>query len=68
MFLNSILKSKYGVDIFNSNIDENMTISDFLQNGIIQEISSDSDLMKNWLRYEYFEVDERVAKWENYSN
>jgi len=68
MFLNSVFKTKYGVDIFDTSINENMTIEDFLQNGIIQEISSDSDLMKNWLRYEYFEVDERVAKWENYSN
>lgn len=68
MFLNSVLKTKYSLDIFDSNIDENMTIEDFLQNGIIQEISSDSDIMKYWLRYEYFEVDNRVAKWENFSN
>jgi hypothetical protein len=68
MFLNSVLKTKYSLDIFDSNIDENMTIEDFLQNGIIQEISSDIDIIKDWLKYEYFEVDDRVAKWENFSN
>lgn len=67
MFLNSILKENW-IDIFDKNIDENTLLIDFLNNWLIQEISRNEKIMKEWLNYEYFETNDRVAKWENFSN
>jgi len=66
MFLNSILKERW-VDIFDEEIDEKTLLIDFLNNWLIQEISKNDEIMQEWLTYEYFETDDRVAKWENFS-
>lgn len=59
-------KNKFGIDIFE--IDENMSFDDFLETykNELNNICQDEKIMNLWLRYEYFTVWERTAKWENY--
>lgn len=66
MFLHGILKRDFGLDIFSDTIDSNILLIDFLENGSVQAISQNPTYMQEWLWYEYFSLDGRTAKWENY--
>lgn len=59
-------KRKFWIDIFE--IDWNISFDDFLKKyeKELKEICQDEKFMDLWLKYEYFTVWERTAKWENY--
>lgn len=59
-------EKKFGIDIYE--IDENMSFDDFLEkySHELKEICQDEKFMNLWLRYEYFTIWEKTAKWENY--
>lgn len=63
-FLNKNLKEKYNFDLEKQ--DKNEKIENFLKNEFLLELSQNKDFMENWIKYEYFEKDWKVAKWENY--
>lgn len=65
-FLAKILKNDFNIDIFDEkNFDLN--IYDLLSKDILSIIITNNNYMKIWFEYEYFEVDGRVAKWENFN-
>lgn len=65
-FLAKILKNNFNIDVFDEkNLD--LEIYDLISKEILKKIITNSDFMKNWFEYEYFEVDSRVAKWENFN-
>lgn len=65
-FLAKYLKENFGKDIFDENLDQNMLIDDFLNWDDIKA-SLDEEFMKKWLGYEYFTINGKTAKWENFS-
>lgn len=64
-FLNQIMKEKFEKNIFDENLDQNMLVRDFFA-WDDKRVSLDVDFMKLWLQYEYFEIQGKVAKWENF--
>jgi hypothetical protein len=64
--LNKYTKQKFWKDLFNENLDQNMLVRDFYA-WDDKKASLDEDFMKSWLEYEYFEIQGKVAKWENYN-
>lgn len=63
-FLNKNLKEKYDFDLEKQ--DKNEKIENLIEKDFLKNISKDEDFMKNRIKYEYFEKDWKVAKWENY--
>ncbi|MBF0913901.1 hypothetical protein HXK64_03035, partial [Candidatus Gracilibacteria bacterium] len=49
-----------------NSVDGNEYLSEFLENGIIKELSQNKEFMEKWLSYEYFMRGDEVAKWKNY--
>lgn len=65
-FLAKILKNDFNIDVFDEkNLDLN--IYDLIKKDVLSEIITNNNYMKIWFEYEYFEVDGRVAKWENFN-
>ena len=58
------LKEKYDIDLLTNNQYEEVEI--FLKNNFVQNLSQNEKFMKEWLSYEYYNENGRVAKWENY--
>lgn len=65
-FLAKYMKEKFGKDIFDKDLDQNMLIRDFFAWDDIGA-STDEIFVLKWLEYEYFEVNGKVAKWENFT-
>lgn len=65
-FLNKAMKEKFGKDIFDENLDQNMWVREFFA-WDDKTLSLDEDFMKLWLQYEYFEIQGETKKWENFS-
>ncbi|RAL55891.1 hypothetical protein BLD25_03580 [Candidatus Gracilibacteria bacterium GN02-872] len=63
-FLNKYLKEKYNIDLLTNNQYEE--VENFLKNNFVQNLSQNEEFMKEWLSYEYYNENGRVAKWENY--
>lgn len=63
-FLNKHLKEKYDIDLLTNNQYEE--VENFLKNNFVQNLSQNEEFMKEWLSYEYYKENGRVAKWENY--
>lgn len=60
------LEKKFGINIYE--LEPNMTFDEFLEtyHKELWELCQDEKFMNLWLRYEYFTIWERTAKWENY--
>lgn len=67
-FLNEHLKSDFWIDLFDENqVKSEQSLVDFIkQNEAIKKLSQDEQFMTQWLQNEYFQVDGKVAKWQNY--
>lgn len=65
-FLAKYLKNKFKINIFE--MDENMNLEEFFNKyeNELNNICQDEKIMNLWLRYEYFTIWKKVAKWENY--
>lgn len=63
-FLTKNLIEKYNFDLEKQ--DKNEKIENFLKNKFLLELSQNKNFMENRIKYEYFEKDWKVAKWENY--
>lgn len=68
-FLNTQLKSKHNIDLFDGEqLDVSQDIVDFIrENPAIRELSRDEAFMQEWMQHEYFTMGEKVAKWVDYS-
>lgn len=67
-FLNKKLGESADINLFNSEkIDQNQTLVDFLkQSDAIQKLCADEQFMQEWLEHEYFQVQGKAAKWQDY--
>lgn len=67
-FLNQQLKKQYGYDLMDSNLNSDQLLPDLLQaKPEIKKLSQDESFMKAWLEHEYFMLNGKVAKWQDYS-
>ena len=69
-FLNEHLKSDFWIDLFDENqVKAEQSLVDFIkQNEAIKKLSQDEQFMTQWLQNEYFQIDGKVAKWQNYQS
>ncbi|MBF0932446.1 MAG: hypothetical protein HXJ92_03525, partial [candidate division SR1 bacterium] len=69
-FLNEHLKSDFGIDLFDENqVKSEQSLVDFIkENEAIKKLSQDEQFMTQWLQNEYFQIDGKVAKWQNYQS
>ena len=67
-FLNEHLKSDFWIDLFDENqVKAEQSLVDFIkENEAIKKLSQDEQFMTQWLQNEYFQIDGKVAKWQNY--
>lgn len=67
-FLNEHLKSDFWIDLFDENqVKADQSLVDFIkENEAIKKLSQDEQFMTQWLQNEYFQIDGKVAKWQNY--
>ena len=67
-FLNEHLKSDFWIDLFDENqVKAELSLVDFIkENEAIKKLSQDEQFMTQWLQNEYFQIDGKVAKWQNY--
>ncbi len=67
-FLNEHLKSDFWIDLFDENqVKSEQSLVDFIkENEAIKKLSQDEQFMTQWLQNEYFQIDGKVAKWQNY--
>ena len=67
-FLNEHLKSAFWIDLFDENqVKADQSLVDFIkENEAIKKLSQDEQFMTQWLQNEYFQIDGKVAKWQNY--
>lgn len=65
-FLAKNLKNKFWINIFE--IDKNMNLEKFFEkfDKELNYLCQDKNFMNLWLKYEYFTIWDKVAKWENY--
>lgn len=68
-FLNQKLKSEFAIDLFDEKkVNPDLHLVDFLkENDFIQKLCADEEFMQTWLEYEYFQLQGKVAKWQNYT-
>ncbi|MCH8518983.1 hypothetical protein LAT59_04450 [Candidatus Gracilibacteria bacterium] len=68
LFLNRILKERYGVDFSQDSdtLHAEISLGEILALPEIEALSRDETFMKEWLGYEYFERGGKTMKWENY--
>lgn len=68
-FLNTHLKEKYEIDLFDGKrLDLSQDIMDFIrENPAIRGLSRDELFMKERMQHEYFTMGEKVAKWMDYA-
>ena len=69
-FLNEHLKSDFWIDLFDENqVKADQSLVDFIkENEAIKKLSQDEQFMTQWLQNEYFQIDGKVAKWQNYQS
>ena len=69
-FLNEHLKSDFWIDLFDENqVKAEQSLVDFIkENEAIKKLSQDEQFMTQWLQNEYFQIDGKVAKWQNYQS
>ena len=69
-FLNEHLKSDFWIDLFDENqVKSEQSLVDFIkENEAIKKLSQDEQFMTQWLQNEYFQIDGKVAKWQNYQS
>ena len=69
-FLNEHLKSDFWIDLFDENqVKAEQSLIDFIkENEAIKKLSQDEQFMTQWLQNEYFQIDGKVAKWQNYQS
>ena len=69
-FLNEHLKSDFWIDLFDENqVKADESLVDFIkENEAIKKLSQDEQFMTQWLQNEYFQIDGKVAKWQNYQS
>ena len=69
-FLNEYLKSDFWIDLFDENqVKAEQSLVDFIkENEAIKKLSQDEQFMTQWLQNEYFQIDGKVAKWQNYQS
>ena len=69
-FLNERLKSDFWIDLFDENqVKAEQSLVDFIkENEAIKKLSQDEQFMTQWLQNEYFQIDGKVAKWQNYQS
>ena len=69
-FLNEHLKSDFWIDLFDENqVKSEQSLVDFIkENQAIKKLSQDEQFMTQWLQNEYFQIDGKVAKWQNYQS
>ena len=69
-FLNEHLKSDFWIDLFDENqVKAEQSLVDFIkENEAIKKLSQDEQFMTQWLQNEYFHIDGKVAKWQNYQS
>ena len=69
-FLNEHLKSDFWIDLFDENqVKAEQALVDFIkENEAIKKLSQDEQFMTQWLQNEYFQIDGKVAKWQNYQS
>ena len=69
-FLNEHLKSDFWIDLFDENqVKAGQSLVDFIkENEAIKKLSQDEQFMTQWLQNEYFQIDGKVAKWQNYQS
>ena len=67
-FLNKKLEETANIDLFDTEkIDQNQTLVDFLKkNDAIQKLCANEEFMQEWLEHEYFQVQGKAAKWQDY--
>ena len=69
-FLNEHLKSDFWIDLFDEDqVKAEQSLVDFIkENEAIKKLSQDEQFMTQWLQNEYFQIDGKVAKWQNYQS
>ena len=69
-FLNEHLKSDFWINLFDENqVKAEQSLVDFIkENEAIKKLSQDEQFMTQWLQNEYFQIDGKVAKWQNYQS
>ena len=69
-FLNEHLKLDFWIDLFDENqVKAEQSLVDFIkENEAIKKLSQDEQFMTQWLQNEYFQIDGKVAKWQNYQS
>ena len=69
-FLNKKLEETANINLFDTEkIDQNQTLVDFLKtNDAIQKLCANKAFMQEWLDHEYFQVQGKAAKWQDYTS
>jgi G3E family GTPase len=66
-FLHKKVQERYNLDITNeSMMDGNTSIPTLLVSSYITELCQDPDFMRSWVGYEYFTINNKVSKRQNY--
>lgn len=69
-FLNTMLKENFDMDLTDNNsVSWDKTIANLLvedQNNPVIQLIWENDFMKKWSEYEYYTIQQKVAKWQNY--
>ncbi len=66
-FLRKAVEVRYCKDILDSEqFPCTMSLMDFYDSDIVNEIVSDQAFIKEWEHYEYYKEGQQVAKWQNY--
>lgn len=67
-YIAHFLKTNLNTDILDKEIyPDSMDIKEFYDSEIISNLISNTDFMNAWQKYEYFKLDGKVAKWQNYT-
>lgn len=66
-FLSNALQQRFSVDpIELATSGGDMSMSDFISTAYVRDLCEDEDFMNQWVSYEYYTMNHRVAKRQNY--
>jgi hypothetical protein len=68
-FLSIYIMAKYSKNIKDPReFPDEMPIEDLYGSEILDTLVTDENLMHDWKQYEFYRIDNKVAKWQNYLN